>query len=47
MSDHQGRAVAKEIIDASLYMVLGIADPTGQHWVSPVYFAVADYREFF
>ncbi len=47
MSDHQGRAVAKEIIDASLYMVLGTADPTGQPWVSPVYFAVADYREFF
>jgi hypothetical protein len=27
MSDHQGGAIAKEIIDASLYMVLGTADP--------------------
>jgi nitroimidazol reductase NimA-like FMN-containing flavoprotein (pyridoxamine 5'-phosphate oxidase superfamily) len=40
-------ALAREIIDASLYMVLGTADEAGQPWVSPVYYAPADYRYFF
>jgi Pyridoxamine 5'-phosphate oxidase len=38
---------AKAIIDANLYMVLGTADERGQPWVSPVYYASLDYREFF
>ena len=38
---------AKAIIDANLYMVLGTADENGRPWVSPVYYATADYREFF
>jgi hypothetical protein len=29
-------ATAKEIIDASLYKVLGTADERGRPWVSPV-----------
>jgi nitroimidazol reductase NimA-like FMN-containing flavoprotein (pyridoxamine 5'-phosphate oxidase superfamily) len=39
-------ATAKAIIDASLYMVLGTADEGGHPWVSPVYYAPIDYREF-
>jgi uncharacterized protein YhbP (UPF0306 family) len=38
---------AREIIDRSLYMVLGTADEAGRPWVSPVYFAVSDYRDFY
>ena len=38
---------AGEIIDESLYMVLGTADEAGRPWVSPVYFAVSGYSEFF
>ena len=39
-------ATAKAIIDANLYMVLGSADERGRPWVSPVYYAHVDYREF-
>jgi nitroimidazol reductase NimA-like FMN-containing flavoprotein (pyridoxamine 5'-phosphate oxidase superfamily) len=39
-------AVAKAIIDASLYMVLGTAEPDGRPWVTPVYYAPASPREF-
>jgi nitroimidazol reductase NimA-like FMN-containing flavoprotein (pyridoxamine 5'-phosphate oxidase superfamily) len=48
MSDeHDLRAIARAILDANLYMVLGTADEAGRPWVSPVYYAVAAYREFF
>jgi len=40
-------AVARAIVDANLYMVLGTADRAGQPWVTPVYYAPAAYREFF
>jgi nitroimidazol reductase NimA-like FMN-containing flavoprotein (pyridoxamine 5'-phosphate oxidase superfamily) len=40
-------ATAREIIDGSLYMVLGTADEAGSPWVSPVYFAVSDYTDFY
>jgi uncharacterized protein YhbP (UPF0306 family) len=40
-------AVAKAIIDASLYMVLATADQAGQPWASPVYYAHAEHREFY
>jgi hypothetical protein len=39
-------ALARAIIDANLYMVLGTADAAGRPWVSPVYYAPAGYREF-
>ena len=39
--------IAKTIIDSNMYMTLGTADATGEPWVSPVYFACADYREFY
>jgi uncharacterized protein YhbP (UPF0306 family) len=40
-------AIAKEIIDANMYMVLGTADESGQPWVTPVYFACMKYKEFY
>jgi Pyridoxamine 5'-phosphate oxidase len=40
-------AVAREIIDRNLYMVLATADETGRPWASPVYFANSGYGEFF
>jgi len=38
---------ARKIIDENLYMVVATADPSGQPWPSPVYFAHREYREFF
>jgi hypothetical protein len=40
-------AHARAIIDANLYLTLGTADAGGTPWVSPVYFATADYAEFY
>ncbi len=39
--------VAREIINANMYMVLGTADDSGAPWVSPVYYAAMGYREFY
>jgi hypothetical protein len=47
MNEDREYAVAREIIDRSLYMVVATADPSGQPWASPVYFAASDYRDFF
>ena len=41
------RAEGRNIIDATMYMVLGTVDESGQPWVSPVWFAPHAYREFF
>jgi nitroimidazol reductase NimA-like FMN-containing flavoprotein (pyridoxamine 5'-phosphate oxidase superfamily) len=38
---------ADEIIDANRYMTLATADAQGTPWASPVWFAHADYREFY
>jgi nitroimidazol reductase NimA-like FMN-containing flavoprotein (pyridoxamine 5'-phosphate oxidase superfamily) len=45
--EHDPRAIARAIIDSNLYMVLGTADQNGRPWVSPVYYAPAEYHEFF
>ena len=39
--------IARTIIDAITYMVLGTADEAGRPWVSPVYFGSKSYREFY
>jgi nitroimidazol reductase NimA-like FMN-containing flavoprotein (pyridoxamine 5'-phosphate oxidase superfamily) len=39
-------AGARAVIDANRYMTLGTADESGHPWVTPVWFAPADYREF-
>jgi hypothetical protein len=45
--EHDLAVLAREIIDASLYMVIATSDPSGQPWASPVYFAPSGYRAFF
>ena len=44
--DQDPAAIARAIIDANLYMVVGTADATGVPWVSPVYYAPAGYLDF-
>jgi Pyridoxamine 5'-phosphate oxidase len=41
LADHTRR-----VIDANGYMALGTADEAGLPWVSPVWFASEDYRNF-
>ncbi|HEV2902973.1 MAG TPA: pyridoxamine 5'-phosphate oxidase family protein, partial [Gaiellaceae bacterium] len=41
LADH-----ARRVIEANRYMALGTADETGHPWVSPVWFATEDYRNF-
>ena len=45
MAERTPGDVAREIIDANLYMVLATADEAGRPWASPVYFANAGYTE--
>jgi pyridoxine/pyridoxamine 5'-phosphate oxidase len=45
--EHELIATARQMVDSNLYMVLATADPSGQPWASPVYFAHRDYRDFF
>jgi nitroimidazol reductase NimA-like FMN-containing flavoprotein (pyridoxamine 5'-phosphate oxidase superfamily) len=40
-------ALARSIIDSNRYLTLGTADDTGLPWVSPVWYAHAEYRRFF
>jgi Pyridoxamine 5'-phosphate oxidase len=40
-------AYARTLTDANLYVTLGTADDAGNPWVSPVYFATADYAAFY
>jgi hypothetical protein len=47
MNEDRDHALARKIIDKSLYMVVGTADQSGQPWASPVYYAPSDYRDFF
>lgn len=47
MNENREADLAREMIDSSLYMVVATADPSGQPWASPVYFAHRDYRDFF
>ena len=47
MNQQDFALMARNIIDSNMYMVLGTADESGQPWVSPVYYAVKEYREFY
>jgi nitroimidazol reductase NimA-like FMN-containing flavoprotein (pyridoxamine 5'-phosphate oxidase superfamily) len=40
-------AIARGVIDANRYMTIGTADESARPWVSPVWYATADYRDFF
>ena len=39
-------ALARKVIDGNRYMALGTADEAGHPWISPVWFASEDYRNF-
>ena len=39
-------ALARSVIDASLYLTLATADDAGRPWATPVYFAHEGYTEF-
>jgi pyridoxamine 5'-phosphate oxidase-like protein len=39
--------IARAIIDANVYMTLGTADERGNPWVSPVFYAASEYRDFY
>ena len=45
--EHDLDAVAREIVDSNRFMALGTADRDGLPWVSPVWYAHAEYRELF
>ena len=47
MAASSPEAIARDVIDSNSFMTLGTADASGLPWVSPVWFATADYREFF
>ena len=40
-------AHARALVDANLYVALGTADADGSPWVTPVYFATADYADYY
>jgi nitroimidazol reductase NimA-like FMN-containing flavoprotein (pyridoxamine 5'-phosphate oxidase superfamily) len=40
-------ATARAVIEGNRFMALGTADAGGAPWVSPVWYATADFRDFF
>ena len=40
-------AIARAVMDANRYMTLATADRAGRPWASPVFYATADYTEFY
>jgi hypothetical protein len=47
MNEDREHVVARQIVNDGLYMVIATADPSGQPWASPVYYAASGYRDFF
>ena len=47
MAERDLAAIARTIIDVNHYMTLATADAEGQPWASPVFYATADYAEFY
>lgn len=46
-TEPDGGAIARAIIDDNVYMTLGTADPDGEPWACPVYFAADGYTDFY
>ena len=46
-SNHDLVAPAQALLDTNSYLTLATADPDGQPWISPVYFASAGRSEFY
>jgi nitroimidazol reductase NimA-like FMN-containing flavoprotein (pyridoxamine 5'-phosphate oxidase superfamily) len=47
MEGEELEAVARRVIDSNQFMTIGTADDEGAPWVSPVWYAPVEYREFF
>ena len=47
MEGEELEAIARRVIDSNQFMTIGTADDEGVPWVSPVWYASVDYREFF
>jgi nitroimidazol reductase NimA-like FMN-containing flavoprotein (pyridoxamine 5'-phosphate oxidase superfamily) len=39
--------IARSIVDSNRFMTLGTADESGVPWVTPVWYAPTEYRDFF
>jgi hypothetical protein len=46
-SQHDLGDIARAVIDANLYMVLGTACDDGRPWVTPVYYSPGGYTDFY
>jgi nitroimidazol reductase NimA-like FMN-containing flavoprotein (pyridoxamine 5'-phosphate oxidase superfamily) len=46
MDQDELEAIARSVIDTNQFMTVGTADDEGVPWVSPVWYAPVDYREF-
>jgi Pyridoxamine 5'-phosphate oxidase len=40
-------AIARRVIDSNQFMTISTADEEGVPWVSPAWYALAEYREIF
>lgn len=47
MGDSELDRMAREVIDANAYLVLGTTEPDGRPRLSPVFYGVNDYRDFY
>src|ERR671918_2019124 len=46
MAGEELEAIARRVIDSNQFMTIGTADDEGVPWVSPVWYAPVEYREF-
>jgi Pyridoxamine 5'-phosphate oxidase len=46
-ADHELASLARRVLDENRYMVLGTADRSGCPWVSPVFYDLDGYRDFY
>ena len=47
MEGEELEAIARRVIHSNQFMTIGTADDEGVSWVSPVWYASVEYREFF
>jgi nitroimidazol reductase NimA-like FMN-containing flavoprotein (pyridoxamine 5'-phosphate oxidase superfamily) len=47
MEGEELETIARRVIDSNQFMTIGSADEDGVPWVSPVWYAPVEYREFF
>jgi nitroimidazol reductase NimA-like FMN-containing flavoprotein (pyridoxamine 5'-phosphate oxidase superfamily) len=47
LEDEELKEIARRVIDSNQFMTIGTADDKGVPWVSPVWYAPVEYREFF